>query len=201
MRLELRQALADCDSVLDVGCGPVSTLRCFGFKHLTGIEGYPPSLETAKKNATHDQLILGDIRELDRLFKPGQFEACIAVDVIEHLTKEDGLKLIEGMERIASRQVILSTPNGFLPQRHAEKDDLQEHLSGWDTKEMEGFGYRVIGILGPKKMRGEYHRILWRPKFFWGVVAWILHVLWTRWHPASAAAILCVKNVQKDRNR
>jgi len=192
-RLELRGALKDSASVLDVGCGPVSTLRWFGFEHLVGVEGYPPSVEAAKKNTTHDELVLGDIRELDRFFQPRQFDACIAVDVIEHLSKEDGLKLARAMEQVAAKKVIFFTPNGFLPQRHAENDDLQEHLSGWEVSEMRQLGYRVIGMLGPKWLRGELHVIRWRPRFLWGIIAWLLHAVWYRRHPASAAAILCVK--------
>jgi len=135
-RLEVREALRDCNTALDVGCGPISTLRFLRFKRLAGIDGYPPSVEQAKKNATHDELVLGDIRELDRFFKTDQFDACLALDVIEHLTKEDGLKLAKAMERAASKRVVFFTPNGFLPQRHAERDDLQEHLSGWEVEEM-----------------------------------------------------------------
>ena len=60
---------------------------------------------------------------------------------------------------------------------------------------MKQLGYRVIGMLGPKKMRGEYHRIVWRPAAFWGVAALFLHFLWTRHRPDSAAAILCVKTL------
>ena len=193
-RLELRRALAGCASALDVGCGPDSTLRWLGFENLAGIEGYRPSFETAKKHATHDELTLGDIRELDRWFRPGQFDACVALDVIEHLPKEDGFKLIAAMERVALKQVVLFTPSGFLPQRHTDQDDLQEHLSGWEAAEMERLGYRVTGVLGPKRLRGEYHQLRWRPKFFWAVLSLALHFLWTRSRPAAAAAILCVKH-------
>jgi SAM-dependent methyltransferase len=191
-RLELREALRGCESVLDVGCGPNSTLRWFGFKHLAGIEGYPPSVEEAQKNQTHDEVILGDVRELERFFRPGQFDACVALDVIEHLPKEDGLKMTGAMERVATKKVVLLTPNGFLPQRHTENDDLQEHLSGWDAAEMKQRGYRVIGILGPKRLREEYHRLRHRPKIFWGVVSLLGHFICTRWCPGKAAAILCI---------
>jgi hypothetical protein len=51
----------------------------------------------------------------------------------------------------------------------------------------------VLGLLGPKFLRGEYHMLKWRPKFFWGLVSMVGHLLWTRWHPSQAASILCVK--------
>ncbi|HTV42228.1 MAG TPA: class I SAM-dependent methyltransferase [Candidatus Sulfotelmatobacter sp.] len=192
-RLALRKALEGCDSVLDVGCGKSRALRELGIKRSVGIEGYAPDLEEARRLNTHDELILGDVRRLEDYFSPGQFDAVIAMDVIEHLVKDDGLRLMQGMEKIARRKVVLFTPSGFLPQRHLEKADLQEHLSGWEAAEMERYGYQVEGLLGPKKLRGEFHAIKGRPKIAWAVVSLIGHLFWTRWHPAKAAAIFCVK--------
>ena len=191
--LELRHALKGCNTILDVGCGPSSKLRYFGFKSLTGIEGYLPDAEKARKNATHDVLINGDARQLNKYFQPGQFDACVAMDIIEHLTKEDGMELIRSMEWSASKKIIFTTPSGFLPQGHTENADLQEHLSGWEPAEMEALGYSVIGMLGPKSLRGEYHVLRRRPKIFWGMFSIFAHFLWTRSRPAKSAAILCLK--------
>lgn len=58
---------------------------------------------------------------------------------------------------------------------------------------MERCGYRVVGILGPRSLRGEYHMLKRRPKFFWGLVSILGHFLVTRRVPAKAAAILCIK--------
>lgn len=179
--------------MLDVGCGSDSALSMFGFDHLVGIEGYASSLETARKNQTHHELVLGDVRYLERYFHPGQFDACVALDVIEHLTKADGLKFMAAMESIALRKVVFLTPNGFLSQRHAEQADLQEHLSGWETEEMQGHGYHVAGVLGPKKLRGEYHKLKHRPQWLWGIISLLGHILHTRTTPKKAAALLCVK--------
>lgn len=192
-RLALRKALVGCETVLDVGCGKSMNLRWLGVKHATGIDGYAPDLEEARRQNTHDKLILGNVLALDNLFKPDQFDAVIAMDVIEHLTKEDGLRLMQAMEKISRCKVVLFTPSGFLPQYHLEKSDLQEHLSGWEAAEMKQHGYQVIGMLGPKILRGEFHLLKWRPKFFWGGVSLLGHFLWTRWVPPKAAAILCVK--------
>jgi hypothetical protein len=193
LRLALRRALLGSDRVLDIGCGSSMNLRWLGVPHPTGLEGYGPALEEARRKNTHDALIQGDVRSLDQHFKPGQFDTCISLDVIEHLSKEDGWKLIDSMERIATRKVILLTPSGFLPQHHLEQGDLQEHLSGWEAAEMRARGYEVTGLLGPKSLRGDHHTLKGRPKVFWGLVSLLGHFLYTRNHPAQAAAILCVK--------
>jgi hypothetical protein len=103
--------------------------------------------------------------------------------------------MMQDMERIAAKKVILFTPCGFLQQRHTANDDLQEHLSGWEPAEMAGYGYQVAGFLGPKKLRGEYHAIKGRPRFFWSMISLAGHFVWTRNHPEKAAAILCVKEL------
>ena len=195
--LTLRNAIDGCDDVLDVGCGKTMNMRRLGVKHSTGIDGYAPYLDEAKKNNLHDNYVLGDVRDLEKYFKPGQFDTVLALDVIEHLTKEDGLLMMRSMEKIARRKVVLFTPSGFLPQKSYENNDLQEHLSGWEPKEMEQYGYKVIGILGPKSLRGELHTLKGKPKVFWGVISLLGHFLWTRWCPAKAAAILCVKTKAK----
>lgn len=195
VKLALRKALLGCESVLDIGCGASLTMRQLGVSRVTGIDGYKPSVEQARKIRSHDEILHGDVRELERYFQPRQFDACVALDVIEHLVKDDGIKLMQAMEKIAVKKVVFFTPSGFLPQRHAANDDLQEHLSGWEPSEMTGYGYNVIGLLGPKRLRGEYHAINRTPRTFWGMVSLLEHFLWTRNHPERAAAILCVKNL------
>ncbi len=195
VKMALRRALSGCESVLDVGCGPSPTLRQLGVSHPVGIDGYKPSVDQAKKLNTHDEMILGDVRELDRYFRPKQFDACVALDVIEHLTKNDGLRMMKAMERIALKKVVLFTPSGFLPQKHSANDDLQEHLSGWEPADMTSHGYEVAGLLGPKRLRGEYHVIKKRPRVFWGLISLVEHFVWTRNRPEKAAAILCVKEL------
>lgn len=197
VKLALRDALAGCESVLDVGCGAAPTMRELGVARSVGAEAYRPSIERALKEKLQDEIVETDIRQISKHFTPKQFDACVAMDVIEHVNKADGLELMRSMETIAKKRVVFFTPNGFLPQRHAANDDLEEHLSGWDPVEMRGLGYQVIGLLGPKKLRGEYHSLKNRPAAFWGIVSFASQLLWTHSHAESAAAILCVKDLAK----
>ncbi len=192
-RLWLRKTLAGSERVLEVGCGKSSNMKWIGVSHSTGIDGFEPYLEVARKEKLHAEVVWGDVRDLEQYFRPGQFDTVIALDVIEHLTKADGLRMMRSMEAIAGKKVVFFTPNGFLPQHSFENNNLQEHLSGWEAKEMEAFGYVVTGMLGPKAMRGEQHVLKKRPKLFWGALSLLCHALWTRWSPSHAAAILCVK--------
>lgn len=191
--LQLRRALSGCDSVLDIGCGSDSALSIFGLETLVGFEGYGPSVEAARAKRTHQEIIMGKVQNLASHFATNQFEACIAIDVIEHMTKQEGLQMLSSMERIASKRSIILTPNGFLPQGHTDKADLQVHLSGWEPAEMGRLGYRVVGVLGPKRLRGEYHRLLHSPDWFWGTASLVCQIICSNWAPSTATAILCVK--------
>ena len=195
VRLALRQALVGCENVLDVGCGSSTILRQMGTPNLTGIDGYLPEIETARRLKTHDHLVHGDVCNLLAHFQPKQFDACVALDLIEHLQKPEGLQLLQNMETIARKKVLIFTPSGFLPQGHTDAGDLQSHWSGWEPDEMRAAGYEVIGLLGPKSMRGEYHALKHRPRFAAGLISMLAHFIWTRWHPEKAAAILCVKSL------
>lgn len=191
---QLRQTTRDCQTVLDLGCGDSSPARFLTNPTLVGIDGYEPSVKTARERGTHDEVVLGDVREADRLFAGRRFDACIALDVIEHLPKDDGWRMLEAMERLANKVVVIFTPNGFVPQQ-SKNGDLQEHLSGWLPEEMRARNYTVRGMQGPKGLRGEYAALLNRPKFFWGIVSIFGHFLYTRRCPEKAFSIYCWKRL------
>ena len=192
---EMRRMLADCRTCLDVGCGSGSPVRFLDFRHRVGIDGHEPSLARAKEAGTHDEYHVCNAQDIGQRFSDDQFDCCIALDLIEHLSKDDGYKLLEQMERIASRKVLIFTPNGFLRQE-SENGDMQAHLSGWDAREMQSLGFIVVGMHGHKFFRGEHHEHRFRPRTLSAVASEMSHYVFTRSHPAHAAAILCVKDVR-----
>jgi hypothetical protein len=117
-----------------------------------------PALDEARARGTHDEYHLADVKKVAEEFPNRRFDACVALDVIEHLEKEDGWRMLESMQKLAARRVVIFTPNGFIPQK-SKDGDLQEHLSGWTADEMRARGYQVFGMYGPKWMRGEYHMV------------------------------------------
>lgn len=191
---QVQTAIGSCSSILDVGCGKNSPLRFIPKAHLVGVDGFAPAIEEARQRGTHDELLLGDVQKLTGLFDSKQFDACIALDVIEHLPKEEGWRMLESMEKLARKRVVIFTPNGFVPQ-HSKDGDLQEHLSGWTAEDLRPHGYEVFGMCGPKSLRGEYHIIKYKPRAFWALVSLAADYAYSRGHPESAAAILAVKKL------
>jgi len=192
---EMRKQLAGCRTCLDIGCGPASPVRFLDFDTTVGIDGHEPTLALARANRTHTEFQLCDVTTIDTRFSKGQFECCVALDVIEHLSKEDGIALIGAMQKIASKKILLFTPNGYLPQQ-SHDGDLQAHLSGWEPEEMRRVGFTVIGMHGFKFLRGEYHEHRFKPRALSGIVSLISHFLFTRSHPEHASALVCVKSVR-----
>lgn len=194
--LRLNKHLKDCKTVLDIGCGELSPLSYLKIDQMTGVEKHVPSLKNAKKNQTHHVYISEDITNISRKFKKNQFDACVALDVIEHLPKKEGYRLIKDMEKIARKKIVLFTPNGFLNQP-SNNNQYQEHLSGWTAQEMKDLGFQVTGVYGLKSLRGAKHELKYKPKIFWGLVSELTNIVYTSKHPAKAAAILCIKNLGK----
>jgi hypothetical protein len=191
---ELRRNLEGCETILDVGCGELSPMRFLATGRLVGLDGYTPALERAQQRSTHDEYILGDVRLVGEILQDRVFDAVVALDLIEHLPKTDGLQMLESMERLAKKRVIVFTPNGFVPQK-SQNGDLQEHLSGWIPEEMRVRGYSVFGMHGPKSLRGEYARLKYRPRPFWGLVSILGHYIYTRTRPEKAFSIFCCKRI------
>ena len=200
--IEIEKHLKGCKTILDVGCGNNSPIGLFEHKYTTvGIDGYKLAIEESKKRKIHDFYIFGDINKLNSLIKRGSFDAVVALDVIEHLKKDEGYKLLDNMERVARKKVILVTPNGFIPQYNKD-NKLQAHHSGWTVEDFTDRGYCVEGIYGTKfcnVFRTDEAELRWRPKFFWGLIWGVLveitHHLYTKRNPKHSISLLAVKKI------
>ncbi len=193
---ELERAVGHSESVLDVGCGSSSPIMHFKNRvpFSVGVDGFEPSLSESRRQGIHDAYHQMNVLEIDNHFEPGSFDCVLALDVIEHLTKDDGFRLISRMEKVSRDRVIIFTPNGFQPQGEHSDNRLQRHLSGWGVEEMRGLGFDVIGINGFKPLLSEMARPRFRPRAFWLVFSRFTQYF-VRNHPRYAFQILCKKHV------
>jgi len=193
---ELEKAIGDVESLLDVGCGinsPISSISRRPGK-LIGVDGFQPSIDESRRQNKHDDYLCSDLLEVDSHFEENSFECVMALDVIEHFPKEKGFELLEKMEALASKRVIVFTPNGFLSQDEHSGNVLQKHVSGWSVEEMRRRGYQVIGINGWKPLLGEFALPRFWPKPLWMVISRLTQPL-VRNRPEAAFQILCVKHL------
>jgi hypothetical protein len=133
-------------SILDVGSGEgraMSAINRHRRYHVVGVDIFRPYLEECRRKGYHDELALCDIRFLP--FKDESFDVVVCFEVLEHLEKRDGLIPIGELERLARRQVMISTPVGFQKQGPYHGNLYETHVSGWLPNELKALGYRLRG--------------------------------------------------------
>jgi SAM-dependent methyltransferase len=200
----LKRELKDCESVLDLGCGPSSPLQyCKNIKYSVGVEPFDPYFKKTRKRAIHTHYLAKKIEDLN--FPERSFDAIILIEVVEHLPKQAGLEIIKKAEKWAKKKVIVSTPNDFLEQPVYDDNVFQKHLSGWSKENMEKLGFYCKGLAGLKLlrqgMRDNIKRddfmasIRFKPRFFWFIMATLSQLL--AYHiPSLAFELFCVKKIK-----
>jgi hypothetical protein len=188
--------IPDCHTLLDVGCGACSPLHDVAkrMERSVGIDLHAPALEASRRARVHTEHICASALELTTHFAPDSFDCVAATDLIEHLEKEDGWRLLDAMESIARKKVVIFTPNGFLPQSSYDGNDYQIHRSGWSVQELWARGYHVTGIAGWKPLRGERALIRFRPRLLWEQFSFLTQPF-VKSRPHLAFQLLCVKTM------
>ena len=78
---------------------------------------------------------------LSVFLKEKLFDLITCFDVIEHLKKEDGYKLIENLEKLSNKTIVFFTPIGDIAIGQS-KIQYHVHLSGWKPEEFAKLGYQ-----------------------------------------------------------
>ena len=182
--LVLRELL-DCDSILDMGCGRHSMVPIVSSKiRTTGVELFKPHFDEAARSGRHSEYIHADILKID--FPEKSFDAVVLLDVLEHLPKEEGRKLLEKMQRWARKKVVIFTPNGYFHQEEYDENPLMAHQSGWEAGEMKALGFKVYGVRGFKSFKKHSHHDI---ESFTDITQVATYYL-----PEKAFQIFCVKS-------
>lgn len=147
-------------TILDLGCGQ----GYFGDLvnkdlnyEITGIEIFDPYINECKAEGKYLKVIKGDITK-KLSFSEGSFDAVICLQTIEHIEKEAAFSLLNEMERIAKRLVLISTPHGDCLQEEYDSNKYQRHLSSWTPLDFKKRGYKIFGT-GLKLVYGTHSHI------------------------------------------
>jgi hypothetical protein len=113
---------------------------------------------------------------------------------LEHLTKEDGYKLLKKMEIWAKKKIIILTPNEFIENDLFNGNRLQEHRSGWSVDELKKAGFKVRGCNGWKPLKGKATLLKYKPWIFWETISRLSQEI-TYFFPKLAWHLYAVKEL------
>jgi len=106
---------------------------------IDGIEGCEVYL-TPVHDYTYNKIMWGNALEILPTLADNSYELVLAIDILEHLTKEDGMIFVQHLKRIAKHSVLISTPKEFIPQE-VEANPYENHLSLWTQTELNELGF------------------------------------------------------------
>ena len=146
---EIARRVQPADIVLDVGPGIRPQKHVFSLIHIC-VEPFAPYIERLREGVGDDPRFVFlncTWQEGLKTLPDKSVDSVFALDVIEHLEKEDGLELLRQARRVARGQVMIFTPLGYMPQAYdeVEKKDRwgmqggywQTHRSGWEPEDFD----------------------------------------------------------------
>lgn len=186
----LRRDLADCESILELGCGSSSPLLRIGLGQNTdAVDIFQPYIDMHNERHDYNRCSLANILEIDYTALYGKYDAVVICDVLEHLPKDKvkEIGLFEAIEKVARKRVILFTPNSFVENELVDDDLYQAHVSAWWPEDYRRRGYKVIGSTGVRWLLGVGSLPEYRPHLLFQLLALVAQPLMYRypqiaWH-------------------
>lgn len=133
-------------SILDVACGLSLKSKYIPAQIRVGVDIFEEYFHHIESDVPY-VVVRHDVRKLNEIFLPKSFDLVIAIDIIEHLEKDESFAMIKQCEAIARKGVILETPKGFIPQNidilGFEGHEFQTHRCGWEPEELQAMGYKT----------------------------------------------------------
>jgi len=145
-------------SFLDIGCGYgkwgflLRTYRSMDYGDklkITGVDLFQPHIDSLQGKGFYDELRCCSATELP--FEDQAFDSAVCCEVLEHLTRPEGPKLLAELRRVCRQGFIVTTPlyecyrdggetlDGFNPH--------EAHLYCYSAAEFRNLGFtQVVGI-------------------------------------------------------
>ncbi|MBN2239277.1 MAG: hypothetical protein JW712_05850 [Dehalococcoidales bacterium] len=133
-------------SVMDIGCG-LEPQRFFKPELNILCEPHHPYAEFLASRLKGDTYEIREIsgQEIAATYPDNMVDSIFMLDVLEHIEKEEGQKILESLPRIARKQVVIRVPLGFVEQDYTgmkdpwgfEDSESQTHLSGWTPDDFD----------------------------------------------------------------
>lgn len=147
--------LTDPKSILDIGIGfGKYGVLCYerlnlwytsNYKNkriiIDGIEAFPKYITPLHK-FIYDTIYVNDVMTaMDNLTK--NYDLILLIDVLEHLSRHDGEKLIRECLKIG-KNLIVSTPKNIGSQGAEFNNEYERHRAQWDKEDFNNLGGYVV---------------------------------------------------------
>lgn len=135
------------DTVLDIGCGIMGATSNMNCKSILAVDAWKPYLDTVKYK--YPTMKMDIEKGFNASFIGNSYDIVMAIDFVEHITdKEIAFAVIEHMETVARKKVIIFTTEGYVEQKDGlawAKGNVkyQSHKIGITTNEFKMMGYDV----------------------------------------------------------
>lgn len=197
--------VSDEGTILDLGCGNGNNMKLIisklkGNFKVTGMDVSISNLEQAEACGIYEQLVLGNLNE-ELPFEGKTYDVVVLFEVLEHLPKNEGSGLLQKMESVARKAVIVSTPAYLDRKRRGTVDEdiayylelykdtptMMPHISVWTAEEFKTRGYI------PKRANGIH--VPWLPSYLNLAIAALSAPFSYAFLPYIPASLVAVKRV------
>lgn len=157
----VKEYSSDCNSLLSLGCGVGFEFDYIKLPKTKGIDIHDKYVEKVNQRHPDVETVVNNVVDQIQLEKDKSFDLISFLDVLEHLTKEEGLIVLEHCKRVASKRVLVFTQIGYLKNEPHDAwgveggDEYQKHKSGWLVEELESMGFKLIAKQDDISQHGE----------------------------------------------
>ncbi len=141
----IQEYITEDDIVLDVGCGKCNPTRDIKARVKIGIDLFRPALGIAGRSHVPFNL---DIRDLHKIMLPKTVDVALWLDCMEHMEVNDAVMVLEAIENIARKYVILHYPVSYFTNTDTEgffeEGNLQAHRSHLQLGFFQERGYHLV---------------------------------------------------------
>jgi hypothetical protein len=160
--------------------------------YAVGLDVFRPYLMKCHEMGVYDDLILCDAKSLP--LRPKSFDIVLCIEVLEHMRREEGEKLLRAIEEVARTLIVLSTPVG--KQRLSyDPNPYQEHKYIWKPIQLQKLNYKLRGS-GLRDIYADEGFLARLPRMFGSLlffVVWILASPITYTRPDVAGNVVGIK--------
>lgn len=178
-------------TIVDLGCGKgiyaylIRATKDSKKVKLIGLDRNERNIEFVNKFKVYNTAVVSKLPKMNLVPKSVDYILCS--EVLEHLSKRDGLQLLNKIDQICKEMAIVTTPNVLF--KPVGDEDFDKHVSLWSVKEFKERGFNVYGV-GIKIPPASGKSRLWE-KLFYGIEYIATPISWK--FPQISGGLIAVK--------